>query len=100
MTVTPWGGLADGVYAIDNDCNPVEYATASTAENGINKGVAFVIKGKAYQVAKVEATGFEGASTVYWDKNNSTDLALTNYTKVDGTNSYGYLAGTITPELS
>ena len=32
--------------------------------------------------------------------NNSTDLELTNYTKVDGTNGYGYLAGTSGIQLS
>ena len=115
VTVTPWGdeknqgsldtqlnlwaGLADGVYAIDNSNNPVAYAEASDASYS---GVAFVVKGKAYQVAKADATGFEGASTVYWDKNNYTDLALTNYTTVDGTSgrTYGYLAGTDEPQLS
>ena len=117
VTVTPWGseqnqgsldtqlnlwaGLADGVYAIDNAGNPVDYTTASAPEAGTYQGVAFVIKGKAYQVAKVDATGFNRSSNVYWHKTGYSDISgLTNYTTVDGTNSSGYLHGTDEPQLS
>lgn len=91
------GVTTDGVYAVKEDGTPVAYAEASEQTYA---AVAFVLKGKAYQVAKVDATGYNGDAKVYWDKNNSTDLALTNYTTVDGANEYGLLAGTDEPQLS
>ena len=92
-----WSGLSDGVYAIRPDGKP---ANASDG-NEACIGAAFVIKGKAYQVAKVNATGYNGAEKVYWHKTGYSDISgLENFTKVDGTNNNGYLAGTSTPQLS
>ncbi|MGM9797895.1 MAG: hypothetical protein ACI3ZY_10075 [Parabacteroides sp.] len=67
------------------------YAEASTTSETLT-GVAFVLNGKAYQVAKTNATGYDGAFTVYWWKNSPKDInGLTNYSTTDGTNSSGYL---------
>ena len=109
VTVTPWGDeqpigggsgdaelldpwaiakATDGVYAIDNDGNPVIYATANAAEAGTYKSVAFVVNGKAYQVAKVDARQQENTGQtelVYWQKDNLDNIAgLTDYTTADG----------------
>ena len=110
VTVTPWGAeqpigsgsgdmelldpwaiakATDGVYAIDNNGNPVNYATANGAEAGSYKSVAFVVNGKAYQVAKVDARQQEnteaGTENVYWHKDNPDNIAgLTDYTTADG----------------
>ena len=119
VTVTPWGGeqpigtgsgdaelmtfsdmmhegfqgvTTDGVYAVKADGTPVEYAEASDASYA---AVAFVLNGKAYQVAKADATGYEGAETVYWWKNSPQDIQyLINYNMVDNTNTEGYLPKT------
>ena len=121
VTVTPWGSeqnkgsldtnlmtfadlmhekfqgiTTDGVYAVKSDGTPVAYSEASDDSYA---AVAFVIKCKAYQVAKADATYHDGSYEVYWDKNNYTDLALTNYTKVDGTNSTGCLDRTDSPGI-
>ena len=69
------------------------YAEASTTSETLT-GVAFVLNGKAYQVAKTEISS-------RWDDEDYIDIeGVTNYTKVDGTNSSGYLAGSSTPQLS
>ncbi len=91
----PWTAAkaTDGVYAIKADGNPMAYAEASTTSETLT-GVAFVLNGKAYQVAKTEISS-------RWDDEDYIDIeGVTNYTKVDGTNSSGYLAGSSTPQLS
>lgn len=54
--VTEWSKLPNGVYAIDNDGDPVAYEIASVAPAGAYQGVAVVMKGKAFEVAKVDAS--------------------------------------------
>ena len=46
----------NGVYAIDNEGNPVDYATASAAATGTYKGVALVMNGKAIEIATEDAS--------------------------------------------
>ena len=92
------GITTDGVYAVKSDGTPVAYAEASDASYS---AVAFVIKGKAYQVAKADATGYNGSSGVYWQKTGYSDISgLTNYTTADGTNDSGYLTVTSGTQLS
>lgn len=79
----------DGVYAVKEDGTPVAYAEASEQTYA---AVAFVLNGKAYQVAKTDATRYDGAATVYWWKTGYSDIgSLTNYTKADDINNDGYL---------
>ena len=124
VTVTPWGDVQDqgsldtdlykpiltweeaktkdGVYGMMVDGNAMIYEAASTTSE-ILTGVAFVIKGKAYQVAKMNARGYSGDSNVCWHTTGYSDISgLTNYSTVDGTSNRtrGYLAGTSTPQLS
>ena len=122
VTVTPWGEeqdkgaidtelyktiltweeakTKDGVYGMMADGNAMVYEAAATTSESLT-GVAFVIKGKAYQVAKVDATGYDGAASVYWQKNDYSDISgLENFSKADGTNGTGYLAGSLIPQLS
>ena len=97
----PWAiaKATDGVYAINAAGNPVAYAEANDESY---EGVAFVLNGKAYQVAKTDATGYDEAETVYWWYDSKDVSALTYIKTVDGnwgcTN--GYLAGSSTPQLS
>ena len=85
VTVTPWGTeqdkgnlntqlyktiltwdeakTKDGVYGMMADGNVKIYEAASTTSETLT-GVAFVVKGKAYQVAKKDATGYKGDATV------------------------------------
>ena len=90
----------DGVYGMMADGKAMVYEAASTTSESLT-GVAFVLKGKAYQVAKVNATENDVAPYVYWHKTGYSDISgLENFTKVDGTNRDGYLTGTSTPQLS
>lgn len=67
----------DGVYAIDRQGNPVPYSEV-VGDN--YQGVAFVVKGKAYQVAHQDALGPDGTTGVYWCMENYVDIpALKNY---------------------
>lgn len=93
------GVTKDGVYAVKEDGTPVAYAEAS---DDTYAAVAFVVKSKAYQVAKTDATGYNGSTTVYWWNNYKDVTSLTDIKTVDGTESrtYGYLAGSNTPQLS
>ena len=61
----PWdiARRTNGVYAIDKHGDPVPYESADGSDY---VGVAFVVKGKAYQVAKVNASGYDGTETVKW----------------------------------
>ena len=93
-----WTGLADGVYAIRPDGKPADATLANELCS-----VAFVLKGKAYQVAKTDATGYGGSTyNVYWWYDYQDVSSLTDIKTVDGTASrtYGYLAGSSTPQLS
>lgn len=92
----PWRQV-DGVYAIDDYGRPVAYAEA-TAET--YQGAALIIKGKVYQVAKVNAPGHDGTDKVYWWRTGYFDIGgLKNYIYIDGENTSGYIDGTTTPQL-
>ena len=81
----------DGVYAIKADGSPVDYETAS-ASSDTYTGVGFVLYGKAYQVARVDAAGEEQSETVYWWKDNyDVILELDNRTTADNGKLAGYL---------
>ena len=91
--VNPWD-VPNGVYAVSADGIPMDYTTA----DGTALGVALVAGEHKFMIAKSDAT--DGTNTtLYWIKNYF-DLSLTNYTYADGTNSYGYLGGTATPQLN
>ena len=79
----------DGVYAIDLSGNPVAYDNAT---EDTYAGVAFVVDGKVYQVAKVDAFGSDGTKVVYWHKTGYFDIPqLPNYSKADPNRTSGYL---------
>ena len=92
--------IMGGVYGIMSNGKPLDYHSVLISNEKPN-GVAFVVKGKAYQVAKVDATGYDGSASVYWQKDNYTNIpGPTDYTTSDGTNWDGYLAGTGGTQLS
>lgn len=77
--------VSDGVYAVDTNGKLINYNTADSS----CLGVALIAGEHKFMIAKSDAT--DGTSTkLYWTYNTS-DLSLTNYSKVDGTNDYGYL---------
>lgn len=79
----------DGVYAIDAYGKPISYEQATASSYA---GVAFVVRGKAYQVAKTDAAGSDGTKLVYWWKDNYIDIpTLPNYIRADGISQGGYL---------
>ena len=87
-------GKENGVYAITADGELVDYNSADATAIG----VALIVGEHKFMIAKSEAT--DGTNTTfYWDKSYS-DLSPTNYSNVDGTNDYGYLDGTSTPQLN
>ena len=77
--------ISDGVYAVDANGKLIDYNTADATATG----VALVAGEHKFMIAKSDATDGSN-STLYWT-NNTSDLSLTNYTKSDGTNSFGYL---------
>ena len=87
----------DGVYAIDDYGRPVAYEDA-TADS--YAGVAFVVKGKVYQVAKTNALGSNGTDIVYNWKTGYFDIgAIKNYLYLDGELTGGYLDGVTAPQM-
>ena len=96
--IISWGEakLFDGVYGILADGKAMFYDEALKTSETLT-GVAFVIKGKAYQVAKVNAYDDKNFQ---WVMDNTTVPGLTNYDKADGTNMTGHLGGPNTPQLS
>ena len=91
VTVTFKGLLYDGVYAIDNAGNLVDYTTAYAASSGTYKGVAIVIKGKPYEIAKTEASTGTAWNSSSFSSTQQTIFSPYYFTYVDGTNEYGYL---------
>ena len=116
VTVTPWGEpqnigtgsgdaelyktivtwdeakAKDGVYGMMSDGRAMVYEAAATTSESLT-GVAFVLNGKAYQVAKVDAIGTGMYDQVYWWKTGCLEDidGLNNYFTADGTNENGYL---------
>ena len=90
--------MSDGVYAIDQYGDPVPYAEAKADSYA---GVAFVLRGVAYQVAKVDATGSDGSDQVYFWKSGSVDIVgIKNYYYLDEVCNNGWLDGATNPQLS
>ena len=90
-------GKANGVYAVSSTGSLIDYNSADASA----LGVVLVAGEHKFMIAKSDAT--DGTNTtLYWGKNLSgKDVAgvVTNG-KVNGTNDYGYLAGTSTPQLN
>ena len=95
----PWDfALANnGVYAIDSYGNPIPYEEVSGSDY---LAVAFVVRGQAYQVAKVNAKNENGEESIYFWKTGYKDLdGLTNHLMLDANCDNGYLDGTTSPQL-
>lgn len=95
MPVNPWDNIADGVYAVSADYQPIDYTTADNTA----KGVAIVAGEHKFMIAKSDATNDGSNYYIYYDYNKG-GLSLTNYSNADGTNSYGYFGGSLIPQLS
>ena len=110
VSVTPWNNVVKDnltlekyvdttphVYAVAADGSLIDYNSADATA----LGVALVAGEHKFMIAKADAT--DGTNTtLYWGKNlygNDVAGVVTNH-KVDGTNDYGYLAGTSTPQLN
>lgn len=87
--------ISDGVYAVDANGKLIDYNTADNTA----KGVAIVAGEHKFMIAKSDATNDGSNYNLYYDYDKG-DLSLTNYSNADGTNSYGYLGGSSTPQLS
>lgn len=87
--------ISDGVYAVNTNGELINYSTAD--ENCI--GVVLVAGEHKFMIAKSDATNDGSNYNLYYDYDKG-DLSLTNYSNADGTNSYGYLGGSSTPQLS
>ena len=87
----------NGVYAVDANGKLINYNSADATAIG----VALVAGEHKFMIAKADAT--DGTNTtLYWGQTLfGRDVAgvVTNG-KVDGTNDYGYLAGTSKPQLN
>ena len=89
--------MSDGVYAIDQYGDPVPYAEAKADSYA---GVAFVLRGVAYQLAKVDATGSDGSDQVYFWKEGYYDLPeLQNYITSYKEYQISYLNGKTEPQI-
>ena len=94
VTITEVAEVSNGVYAVTADGKLIDYNTADSS----CLGVALIAGEHKLMIAKSDATN----TTLYWGYNlYGKDVAgvVTNG-KVDGTNDYGYLAGTKTPQLN
>lgn len=79
----------DGVYAITSDGKALaaEYITDDPIS-----GVAFVLYGKAYQVARFDALNSEGSKSICWRKADYVDIpSLPNYGRVNDYFGSGFL---------
>lgn len=83
------------VYAVSATNALIDYTTADNTA----KGVAIVAGEHKFMIAKSDATNDGSNYNLYYDYDKG-DLSLTNYSNADGTNSYGYLGGSSTPQLS
>ena len=93
--------IENGVYAVTADGKLIDYNTADTTAIG----VALVAGEHKFMIAKSDATNDGSNYYLYWTKNASDLLLLTNCRNADDTNDSGYLPksdGTYqsTPNLS
>ena len=110
VSVTPWNNVVKDNLTLEKyvDTTPHVYAVSSTGSlidynsaDATALGVVLVAGEHKFMIAKSDAT--DGTNTkLYWGKNLSgKDVAgVKNNSKVDGTNSNGYLGGTSTPQLN
>lgn len=87
--------VSNGVYAVTADGRLINYNSADATATG----VALVAGEHKFMIAKSDATNNGSNYNLYWNMSYS-DLSLTNYGNADGTNRYGYLGGTSTPQLN
>ena len=85
---------SNGVYAVAK--NGLGVAVDDADESCI--AVALITDNQKIMIAKTDAT--DGTYTTFCWGESYPDLSLTNYGNADGTNSYGYLGGTSTPQLN
>ena len=110
--VNPWTGVTGETLPLEQKIAPTikVYAMSATGElidyntaDATAKGVVLHATGKdfdkKFMIAKKNAAKDNYNYDLYYDYNKG-DLSLTNYSKVDGTNGYGYLGGSSTPQLS
>lgn len=88
----------DGIYAITQAGRalPAEYANGSSYV-----GVAFVLRGKIYEIAPTEPDGlFSTKHKFYWHKTDYVDIeALPNYRTVEGNFETVYYDGVTIPQV-
>lgn len=85
----------NGVYAVTADGKLIDYNLADATA----LGVALVAGEHKFMIAKADATNDGSNYKLYYDYDRG-DLSLTNYSNANGTNNYGYLGGTSTPQLN
>ena len=87
----PWVGLADGVYAVDDNGEPVDYATAN-ASSETYQGVALVMNGKAFEIATVDASESSSwAASFPMTEAEQAQFSSNYIKKATETISWGYL---------
>ena len=84
----------NGVYAITAEGKLIDYNTADDS----CLGVALVAGEHKFTIAKADAAN-DTDTVLQWSASVS-DLSLTNYSNADGTNNYGFLSDTLTPNLN
>ena len=85
LDLNPFEDKTAKVYAVSSTGSLIDYNSADASA----LGVALIAGEHKFMIAKADAT--DGTNTtLYWDKSYS-DLSLTNYGNVDGTNLDGYL---------
>ena len=89
--LNPWTIASDGVYAIDNAGNPVDYATAN-ASSETYQGVALVMNGKAFEIAPTDAsTSSKWAAASPMTEAEQAQFSSNYITKATENISWGYL---------
>lgn len=86
--------VSDGVYAVDASGKLIDYNLADATAIG----VALVAGEHRFMIAKSDAT--DGTNTTLYYDYDKGDLSLTNYSKADGTNSYGYLGTELSDDFT
>ena len=95
VTITEVAEVSNGVYAVTEDGELIDYNTADSS----CLGVALVQGEHKFMIAKADATNDGSNYKLYYDYDKG-DLSLTNYSNADGTSGNGYLGGSSTPQLS
>ena len=85
----------DGIYAVTANEELIDYTTAD--ESCI--GVALIAGEHKFMITKEDATNDGSNYKLYWRSDSIEGSLEAKYDTVDGTNGYGYLGGTSTPQL-